>query len=203
MRSQLGWTEDHLVFGMVSNFIGYKRHIDFINAAALIYEVVPRARFLLVGEDRGTMPAIKQAISEAGLESYVKIIPGIRTPEEAFASMDVYICSSETEGFSNVLLEAMAAGLPVIATAVGGNGEAVAEGVNGLLVSARAPELIARAAVELASDSSRLRKWSNNSRRRAEELFSLNAMIRAHEEVYTRLTSRRQASTWKRLANRV
>jgi glycosyltransferase involved in cell wall biosynthesis len=202
LRNQLGWTDDNLVFGMVSNFIGYKRHVDFISAAALIHEAVPHARFLLVGEDRGEMPAAQQAISEAGLERNVQIVSGTRTPELAFAAMDAYICSSETEGFSNVLLEGMATGLPVIATSVGGNREAIADGVNGLLVAARAPGLIARAAVELAGNPDRLREWAINSRRRAVELFSLSAMVRAHEKVYTRLTSRRQTSTWKRLANR-
>jgi glycosyltransferase involved in cell wall biosynthesis len=203
MRGEFGWTEHQLVFGMVANFIGYKRHIDFVRAAAMIHVAVPEARFLLVGEDRGEMPAVQKAIAQAGLDSHTRILPGTRTPEEAFAAMDVYICSSETEGFSNVLLEAMAMGLPVIATSVGGNPEALAEGVNGTLVPAHAPELIARAAVELAADPGRLRQWAANSRRRAEERFSLDTMVHAHQDLYTRLTSRKQASTWKRLANRV
>src|SRR5215472_8231171 len=139
---------------------------------------------------------------EAGLESYTRIVPGTPAPELTFAAMDVYICSSETEGFSNVLLEAMATGLPVIATNVGGNPEAVAEGGNGTLVPAHSPELMARAALELAANPERLRQWSESSRRRAEELFSLKKMVQAHEELYTRLASRSRTSAWKRLAGR-
>jgi glycosyltransferase involved in cell wall biosynthesis len=203
IRNQFGWTQDQLVFGMVANFIGYKRHIDFVRAAALIHAAVPKARFLLVGEDRGEMPAVQKAIAEAGMEPYTRIVRGTRTPELAFAAMDAYVCTSATEGFSNVLLEAMATGLPVIATRVGGNPEAVAEGVNGTLVAPCQPELIADAAVALTRDACRLRRWSDSSRTRAEKLFSLNTMVQAHEELYAQLSSRTQASKWKRLANKV
>jgi glycosyltransferase involved in cell wall biosynthesis len=199
-RGQFGWSEEHLVFGMVANFIPYKRHLDFVRAAALIHAAVPQARFLLLGEDRGQMPAVQKAIEEAGLAPFIKILPGTKTPELAFAAMDVYICASETEGFSNVLLEAMATGLPVIATDVGGNREAVAAGVNGAFVSAQAPEQIARAALDLGSDPDRLRQFSHSSRRRAEELFSLHKMVHAHEQLYTQLVSQKRTSAWRRLA---
>jgi len=187
LRCQFGWNEEHLTFGMVANFIPYKRHLDFVSAAALIHSAIPQARFLLVGEDRGQIPVVRKAIEEAGLSPYTRILPGTKTPELAFAAMDVYICTSETEGFSNVLLEAMATGLPVIATDVGGNREAVAEGVNGSFAPAHAPELIARAAVELATNPDRLRQFSLSSRSRAEELFSLTKMVQAHEDLYTQL----------------
>jgi glycosyltransferase involved in cell wall biosynthesis len=202
IRGESGWSEEQIVFGMVANFIPYKRHLDFVRSAALIHAAVPRSRFLLVGEDRGEMPAVRKAIAEAGLEPYTRIVPGTGTPELAFAAMDVYICTSETEGFSNVLLEAMATGLPVVATNVGGNPEAVSEGLNGTLVPARSPELIVRAAVELAANRERLQQWAENSRRRAEELFSLKKMVQAHEELYTRLASQTRTSAWKRLAGR-
>ncbi len=202
LRGQFGWSEEHVVFGMVANFIPYKRHLDFISAAALIRAAVPQARFLLVGEDRGQTPAVQKAIDEARLSPYVRIVPGTKTPEHAFATMDLYICSSETEGFSNVLLEAMASGLPVIATDVGGNREAVCEGHNGTIVAAHAPEQIANAAIALVSDPERLRMFSQNSRQRAEEMFSLERMVKQHEQLYGELLSRTRTSTWRRLAGR-
>jgi glycosyltransferase involved in cell wall biosynthesis len=200
LREQFGWKHECLVFGMVANFIAYKRHLDFVRAAALIRSVVPQARFLLVGEDRGEMPGAQKAIREAGLEPHFRILPGTNTPELAFATMDVYVCSSETEGFSNVLLEAMAAGLPVIATNVGGNPEGIAEGFNGTLVPTHSPELIAHAGVKLAAHPDELRQWAENSRRRAVELFSLKKMVKAHEELYIRLVSENRVPTWQRLA---
>lgn len=198
VRGEFGWSDEQIVFGMIANFISYKRHLDFVRAAGLIQAAVPRARFLLVGEDRGEMSSVQRAIAEAGLQPYIKIVPGTQTPELAFAAMDVYVCTSETEGFSNVLLEAMATGLPVIATDVGGNREAIAEGVNGALAPAHAPERIAKSAVELVTNPARLREFSRSSRRRAEELFSLHRMVQAHEDLYTELYSNRTGSTGKR-----
>jgi glycosyltransferase involved in cell wall biosynthesis len=202
MRCQLGWGAENLVFGTMANFFAYKRHVDFVRAAAIVYKAVPNARFLLVGEDRGEIPAVERAIHEAGLGPYTRIVAGTKTPEQAFAAMDVYVCPSETEGFSNVLLEAMAAGLPVIATDVGGNKEAVCAGHNGIMVAAHVPEQIADAAITLAKDPGRLLQFSQNSRRRAEEMFSLEQMVRKHERLYTELLSQKRTSTWKRLIGR-
>ena len=192
LRRQFGWSDEHIVFGMVANFAYYKRHVDLVRAAALIHASIPHARFLMVGEDRGEMPTVRKAIAEAGLEPFTSIVPGTKTPEMAFATMDVYVCTSETEGFSNVLLEAMATGLPVIATDVGGNREAVAEGVNGKLVPAHAPAIIAQVALELTGSPERMRQFSLSSRSRAEELFSLKKMVQAHEDLYMELVSQKK-----------
>jgi len=202
MRSEFGWGPEHIVFGMVANFIPYKCHADFVRGAALIHAEEPRARFLLVGEDRGEMPAVREAIAKAGLEPYTQIVPGTQTPELFFAAMDVYLCTSQTEGLSNVLLEAMSTGLPVIATDVGGNPEVVADGVNGMIVPVHAPDLMAKEALDLAKNGERLRVWGTNSRKRVEEEFSVEKMVQAHEELYARLLKQRRTPTWKRLAGR-
>ncbi|MFI5116361.1 MAG: glycosyltransferase [Terriglobales bacterium] len=196
---ELGWTDEHFVFGMIANFIAYKGHDDFVRAAAVIQRALPTARFLLVGEDRGQLSTVKRLIAEARLGADVKILEGTQTPELAFAALDAYICSSETEGFSNVLLEAMASGLPVIATSVGGNREAVADGCSGLLVPSRSPARIAQAAIQLATDATRRHEFCRNGRRRAEALFSIDRMVRAHQELYTRLLSQKLQSAWARL----
>src|SRR5438309_1985485 len=81
---------------------------------------VPHARFIMAGEDRGLLPAVRKEIAQAGLESRLVLIPGTQEPEKLYPAMDAYICTSETEGFSNVLLEGAASGLPLIATSVGG-----------------------------------------------------------------------------------
>jgi glycosyltransferase involved in cell wall biosynthesis len=199
-RSQFGWTNDNIVFGNVANFIPYKRHVDFVRAAALIRERLPQSRFLLVGEDRGEMPTVRNAIQEAGLSDYVQIISGTKTPELAFAAMDVYLCTSETEGLSNVLLEAMSSGVPVIATRVGGNPEAVADGFSGYIVPPLAPEQMAKCAIKLVTQPSLLQQLSAAARLRVEQTFSMLSMVRAHEDLYTRLLTKKRTSTWNRLA---
>ena len=198
LRDELGWNHEHVVVGIVASFIPYKRHNDFVSAAAIINATAPNTRFLLVGEDRGEMRGVQEAFQDAGLADYVQILGNMSTPELAFAAMDLYVCSSETEGFSNVVLEAMATGLPVVATNVGGNREAVSENC-GFLVPPRSPELLAQAVLELVQAPAQMRRFSENARTRAESVFSIDAMVRAHEDIYTRLAAEKPESAWARL----
>jgi glycosyltransferase involved in cell wall biosynthesis len=89
------------------------------------------------------------------------------------------------------LLEAAACGLPIIATQVGGNSEIVQEHVNGCLVPVGAPEQIAARALELLRNCALRAAWGEASRRRVEESFSLDRMVRNHEALYERLLNRR------------
>ena len=84
LRGELGWISDDVIFGMVANFIPYKRHIDFVRSAAIIKAAVPRARFLLVGEDRGEMAPVKTALQEAGLTAHIEILGSTSAPELRF-----------------------------------------------------------------------------------------------------------------------
>jgi glycosyltransferase involved in cell wall biosynthesis len=190
LRRELGFNEGHVVLGTVANFFAYKRHIDLVRAAALLCPEFPELRFLAVGEDRGTLPQIRRAIAEAGLEDRFVLIPGSESPERVFAAMDVYVCTSETEGFSNVLLEAMAAGKPMIATNVGGNPEAVAKGVTGLLVPRHAPQALADAAQILLTSPKLRREMGIAARERALELFSIEKMVRSYEDFYSAVVAR-------------
>jgi glycosyltransferase involved in cell wall biosynthesis len=183
-RKSLGWTEANVVFGTVANFIPYKRHTDLVNAAKLISESLPEARFILAGEDRGILPEIRYQIASLGLQSKFAIVAGTQEPEALYRSMDIYICTSATEGLSNVLIEASATGLPIVATDVGGNAEVVSPGVNGMLVPARRPEAIARSAITIAKSRQLRQAMAFHNRLTAQAKFSLERMVREHESVY-------------------
>jgi L-malate glycosyltransferase len=187
MRKQYGWNEENVVFGIVANFIPYKRHTDFVRAAALIAQSNPNARFVMAGEDRGILNTITRQIRDRGLEPLFTVIPGTREPERLYPALDVYVCTSQTEGLSNVLLEAGACALPTIATRVGGNPEIVTDGYNGFLVPPAEPEVIAAKALQLGSDRERRRIMGNRGRQRVATHFSMAAMVRAHEDLYARL----------------
>lgn len=187
LRRVYGWTDDQVVFGSVANFLAYKRPVDFVRAAALIAAKAPQARFVMAGEDRGMLPQVRREISQAGMESRFVIVPGTLEPEKLYPAMDAYICTSETEGFSNVLLEAAACGLCIIATRTGGNSEIVSERVNGYLVAVGAPDQIAAHGLELFRDRALRAALGERSRRIVEESFSLDRMVRSHEALYERL----------------
>ncbi len=191
LRQELGFTDSHVVLGMVANFFPYKRHIDLVQAAASLAPRFPELRFLAVGEDRGTLPEVRRAIADHGLEDRFVLIPGFEHPERAFAAMDVYACTSTTEGFSNVLLEAMASGKPVIATDVGGNSEAVACGTTGIIVPPGSPAALADAIEHLLSSPEHRHSMGQAARERVLRLFSLDQMVRSYERLYdTALTLR-------------
>jgi len=187
LRQVYGWGADDVVFGIVANFIPYKRHADFVRAAALICAKSPHARFIMAGEDRGILPAIREEIVQAGLESRFVIIPGTLEPERLYPAMDAYICTSKTEGFSNVLLEAAASGLPLIATRVGGNPEIVFPGENGFLVPVSSPKEIAESALAIIDDPTLRRHMGRHSRELVERRFSLEIMVRQHELFYEKV----------------
>ena len=103
---------------------------------------------------------------------------------------DLFVHPSHQEGFSNAILEAMAAGLPVVACDVGGNPEAVVDGVTGRLVPPRDPTALANAMAEILADPGKGRSMGEAGRQRATEQFSLDRMVREIEEMYESLMLR-------------
>jgi len=190
VREESGWSSENLVIGIVANFRDCKRHDDFLCAAGILHQLYAETRFILVGSDMGTLEASRHLSRELGLESVTRIITGISTPEEIYGALDIYVCTSETEGLSNVLLEAMACGIPIVATAVGGNPEAVQDGVEGILVPAHTPEAVATAVGRLIQDTGLRSQMGDAGRRRALEHYSMEAMVCAFERVYERTLSR-------------
>jgi glycosyltransferase involved in cell wall biosynthesis len=187
IRQQLGWTQDEVVFGQVANFRPGKRHSDFVEMATALAQRHPQARFILAGADYGAKPAVLRQIDALGLAAKIKVPDECPSPEEIFAALDVYVCTSEAEGFSNVILEAMACAKPVIATDVGGNQEAVRHDQSGFLVPVGDVPCFAQRAETLIADARLRRTMGTNGRRLAETEFSLAAMVKAHQEIYFNL----------------
>ena len=144
----LGISHDALVVGIVANFRPVKDLQLFLRSAAIIAAAVPSAAFLLVGQG-----ALKSQLQQLAVELRIGNRVFFSSPEvtvpDCLARMSVACLSSESEGLPNAILEYMAAGLPVVATDVGGVGELVRDGFTGYLVRAHTPEAFAEPIIQL------------------------------------------------------
>jgi glycosyltransferase involved in cell wall biosynthesis len=173
---------------MVANLIPYKGHEDLIDALAIAAQEIPQDwHLVLAGRDDGIGARLKGKISESGLHDHVSFL-GSRTDIPALlAASDLGILCSHQESFANAILEGMAAGLPMIVTNVGGNSEAVVDGVTGIIVPAKDPRQLAEAIVRLARDPSMRNAYGTAARQRVVERFGMERCIALHELLYRKL----------------
>jgi len=151
VRAELGIPADAPVVGTVTRLSAQKAPLDFVAAAAAVAEAPPQVHFVVVG-DGPLRPQVEAEIAARGLRDRVHLTGLRRDIPDLMHSFDVFALSSLWEGLPRVLPQAMAAALPIVATAVDGNAEAVREGVNGLLTPPGQPEAFAAALLELLGD---------------------------------------------------
>jgi sugar transferase (PEP-CTERM/EpsH1 system associated) len=186
--------QDSLIIGTVGRMEAVKDPLNLVRAFRLLLEqrpdLRPRLRLLMVG-DGSLAPQLRAELTAAGLAE-LAWLPGARddTPE-LYRAMDVYVLPSLAEGISNTILEAMASGLPVIATNVGGNAELVEEGATGTLVPRADPEALADAIARYAESPDLRRQHGEAARRRAVAEFSLDTMVQRYADVYDSVSRRR------------
>lgn len=178
------------VVGIVANLIPYKGYRDFLLAAAEVHRQCPSAYFVCVGEDRGIQHELDALCREQGIRDHVMFTGRLTTIPDVLRIFDVQVSASHQEGFSNTILEGMATGNPIVATAVGGTPEAIEDGVSGLLVPPHQPDALAQAMLTILQNPELARKFGKNARQRVEGHFSMPRMIEALETVY--LTARQR-----------
>ena len=184
VRERMGLPRDAVVAGVVGRLDERKGHRYFLEAMKLLAGE-PRLHGLVVGEGREKGALLAQC-RNLGLEERVHIIGYWASLAEALAAIDVFVLPSLMEGHPLAILEAMAAGKPVVATRVGGNHEAVDEGRTGLLVAPRDPGALAGAVGALARDPKTADRMGQEGRRWLDARFSLRAAVQANEGVYLR-----------------
>lgn len=179
----------NFLVGTVGRMQTVKDQVTLVQAFLNLRERLPldsgRARLILIGD--GPLRAVARAlVVKAGIMKSVWM-PGERDDiPEIMRAMDLFVLPSQAEGISNTLLEAMASGLPVLATRVGGNEELVAEGITGMLVSPSDPWAMAESIAAYLEDESLVRRHGKAGRTRVEETFSLDAMVRGYMSLYDR-----------------
>lgn len=154
-----------------------------IQAVEIIRKACPAFRLEIAG-DGVCMDELQAMVRELGLENQIRFLGQIRDVRVALERASLFILPSLREGVSLTLLEAMACGLPVVATRVGGNPEVVKEGETGLLVPARSPGELAQAILSLLQDPDLLQRMGLAARQRIEQHFDIRSMVSKYEEIY-------------------
>lgn len=181
---------DRLVLLAVGRFETQKDHSSMLKAFSRFVRDHPKSVLLLVGQ--GPLEdSIREEVRELGLGDSVRFL-GIRNDVSALMNAaDVYVMSSRWEGLPIVLLEASAAGLPIVATDVGGNAEVVDDGVSGFLVPAERPERLAEALDRVAAMSEREReRLGTAGRERTANEYGIEQVVDVWESIYLELLAR-------------
>ena len=179
--------------GTVGRMQAVKNQVDLARAFAQALAAAPalreRLRLVMVGD--GPLRAEAAALlAQAGLAELAWLPGERRDVREVMRGLDCFVLPSLAEGISNTILEALSSGLPVIATAVGGNPDLIESGRTGLLVPAGDTAALARVLGALAADPARARALGLAARQQVEREFSLAAMVSAYESMYELLLTR-------------
>lgn len=188
----LGFTEKHssrrFVTVVANMRLEVKDYPMLLRTARRVVDAVPQAAFLLAGEGE-----LKQSLEglalDLKLDNDVFFLGRCKKLAELFALSDVCVLTSKTEGFSNAILEYMAAGRPVVATDVGGAREAIIEGETGYLVSAGDDAAMAERITLLLRDANKAFAMGQAGRRVVDAKFSPDSQLRRTEELYETLLS--------------
>jgi glycosyltransferase involved in cell wall biosynthesis len=157
-----------------------------------------RARLVLVG-DGPLLEEVRRVLRTGNAEAHASLLGSREDVPSLLLSFDVFALSSRVEGISNTILEAMATGLPVVATRVGGNDELVEDEVTGSLVPPRDPDALAEALSRYVRDEKLRADRGRAGRLRAEREFGLDGMVARYVEVYDSLLTQADLRRGERL----
>lgn len=194
-RELLGLPGDGPLIGIVGRLVSIKDHQTFIDAAALIARNHPSATFVVAGD--GELRGALEARAQTALGERIKFLGWVTDLPALYAALDLVVLTSRNEGMPVALIEASAAGLPVVATRVGGVPEVVGDGITGLLVPPGNAGAVAEAVSSLLNDPGLACSMGAEARRRAGEQFSADRLVDDIVNLYTDLLTR-----YKTLARR-
>jgi len=191
LRYQLGLEVDNVVVGCVANVSPDKGFEYLIPAIDMVRKVVPQVRFVLVG---GRLPSqhayaerIDRTIKDKSLEDYVIWVPPRFDMERFMMLFDILVLPSIAEGMPLVILEAMALGIPVVATKVGGVEEQVIHQKSGFVVPSKNSQALARALIKLLTNKDMRLNMGKNAKQIVQEKFNLTNCAKTHAELYRSL----------------
>ena len=187
-RVKQGFSEEDVLFVCVARFAPQKNHALLINAFAKGPASDPKAHLVLAGQ--GVLRAqLQERVNRLGLTSRVHFL-GLRTDiPDVLGAADIFVLGSDYEGNPLSVIEAMAAGLPIVSTAAGGVPELLQNGKQGFIVQPGQGEQLSEAMMTLLKDPGLRRTMGAAAAARAKEKFDVSAMVSAYEELYDELSA--------------
>ena len=182
-------TPGKITITTVGNIRRVKGHDIFIQAAAAVIPHFPDTRFSIAGEvlEPDYFAELQALSRDLNLSDHVHFSGGVSNLHDHLSNADIFVLPSRSEGFSNAIIEAMAAALPVVATNVGGNAEAVVDGVTGFIVPPEDAAALSVAITKLLSEPSLAKTMGEAGKLRAAEKFTVEAMMDSITATYRNL----------------
>jgi glycosyltransferase involved in cell wall biosynthesis len=190
IKDEINIPLDKIIIGIVANFNPQKDYNNFVHAANLILKNRDDVHFLTVGIGP-ELNSILELTINFRINNRFTFLGSRNDIPNVLSVMDIFTLTSTREGFSNAILEAMAVGLPIVATDVGGNAEAVVDGETGFIVPPNDPEELALALIKLI-ESPKLRKnFGEGGKRRTKLHFDSTTMVETYSKLYLDLINRK------------
>ena len=177
----------------VGRLVKEKDPLCLIEAFALLRNIVPETRMVMVGQGYMQSSVQRQLVS-TGLSEHVELVPGANDVRPFLRKAWTLVLPSVSEGFPQVILEAMACGLPVVASATGGIPEIVEDGVTGLLVPPRSPKSLAQSLAKILSDDQARIAMAKRAREKVEQSYSLEHVVRMTEKYILEAIRRKRSA---------
>jgi glycosyltransferase involved in cell wall biosynthesis len=186
LRTELGIPAEAPLCGIVARLVPIKAHEVFLDAAAAVARTMPESRFLVIG-DGERRAELERRATRLGLAKQVRFLGWRRDLDRLYADLDIAVLTSRNEGSPVSLIEAMAAGCPVVATRVGGVPDLVEDGLTGLLTPPDDPEALAAALSALFRDPARRRTLGAAGQKRVVSAFAAERLLDDIDRLYTAL----------------
>ena len=183
LKNELQLKKEDIVIGTVGRLVDVKNHYLLISAFAKLSKFWPNIRLVIVG-DGPLRDDLAKFAALWGCATKTHFLGRRSDVAHILAGMDIFALTSHNEGMSNTILEAMSSGIPVVATAVGGNPELVVNEATGILFAPNDLDQLIEALESLIHDPAKRKKWGEAGRARTIEKFSLEVMVRRYEQIY-------------------
>jgi glycosyltransferase involved in cell wall biosynthesis len=186
LRQELSIRDGEMLVGAVGNLRPAKAYHVLLRAAALLRRQSPVYRFVVVGDAEGALyEELLTLRDQLGLGSTVTFTGFKDCVHDVMKNFDCYLSTSSSEGFSLSVVQAMASGVPVVATKSGGPEEIITDGVNGLLVDTDSPEQVAQAIQRLSNEPSTRGRLAEAGRKVVEARFTIKHMVDRYDDLYS------------------